>query len=125
LDILNEEEKVRKALQLACYDLVSRQGGSSDGVNDLVQQYLAKAGRPKQGAAAIALLLKERQDELDVSDEEFAKFCGTFRLSREELEGIYAGAEIESKQLTPLSRILGLSVDDLITVWQGENNGNP
>ncbi|MGI0484398.1 hypothetical protein ACN4EK_03110 [Pantanalinema rosaneae CENA516] len=117
---LNEEEQFRKALKLACYDLVARSGGGSANVEELVQRYLAKAGRPKRGTAMVALLLKDRQDELDLSDEEFAKFCDTFKLSRPELNNIYAGGEIESQQLTPLSRILGMSVDELIAAWQGK-----
>ncbi|HEY9615621.1 MAG TPA: hypothetical protein V6C64_02190 [Microcoleaceae cyanobacterium] len=117
--ILNEDEQYRKALKLACYDMVARSGGGAAQVEQLIQRYLAKAGRPKQGTAVIALLLKDRQDELDLSDEEFAKFCDTFKLSRPELNNIYAGGEIGSHQLTPLSRILGMSVDELITAWQG------
>lgn len=117
---LNEDEQFRKALKLACYDLVARSGGGGTQVEELVQRYLAKAGRPKRGTAMVALLLKDRQDELDLSDEEFAKFCDTFKLSRPELSNIYAGGDIESHQLTPLSRILGMSVDELIAAWQGK-----
>lgn len=120
LEALNDDEKLRKALKLACYDLVARSGGSKENVADLVQQYLAKAGRPTRGVAAIALFLRERQLELDLTDDEFAKFCDTFRLSAAELEGIYRGNELESTQLTPLARILGMSVDELIYVWKGE-----
>lgn len=121
LETLNDDETLRKALQLACYDLVARSGGSSSQVNDLVQQYLIKAARPKQGVGAIALLLHERQEELDLTDDEFAKFCDTFRLSRQELAAIYGGQEVDSKHLTPLSRILGITVDELLAVWQGAN----
>lgn len=117
--ILNEEEQHRKALYLACYDLVAKSGGHTEEINDLMQQYLAKAARPKSGTGAIALLLKERQAELDLTDEEFAKFCDTFRLSRAELKSIYAGTEIESNQLMPLSRILGMTQDELIEAWRG------
>ncbi len=120
VETLNDDEKLRKALHFACYDLIARSGGSTDSVNDLVQQYLAKAERPKSGTGAIALLLQERQNALDLTDEEFAKFCDTFRLSREELKNIYAGHDIENTQLAPLSRILGLSIDELIEVWRGQ-----
>ena len=120
LETLNDDEKLRKALQLACYDLVARSGGSSDSVNDLVQQYLTKAERPKRGTGAIALLLKERQEALDLTDEEFAKFCDTFRLSRAELKNIYASQDIDNTQLAPLSRILGITMDELIDFWKGE-----
>lgn len=118
--ILNDDENVRKALQLACYDLISRSGGSTNQVEQLMQEYLAKAARPKSGARAIALLLQERQDQLDVSDEEFTKFCDSYRLSRQELQRIYAGEEVEVNQLTSLSRILGISVDDLLSVLEGK-----
>lgn len=119
LDALNDSEKVRKALKLACYDLVARSGGSKEKVSDLVQKYLTRAGRPTRGVAAIALFLRERQLELDLTDDEFKKFCDTFRLSAAELEGIYQGNELDSAQLTPLARILGMSVDELIQVWKG------
>jgi len=121
IDILNEVDKLQKALDLACYDLVARSGGSTTAVTDMVQQYLEKAERPKSGTALIALLLEERRDALDLTDEEFAKFCDTFKLSRDELKGIYANEEIESAQLTPLSRILGMTVDELIDAWKGQD----
>ncbi len=121
LDTLNDDDKLRKALQMVCSDLVAQTGGDPRTVNELIQQYLAKAARPKQGIAAIALLLKERQDELDVTDEEFARFCDTFRLSPSELQCIYDGQEIEARQLNSLSRILGLTMEELMMVWKGEN----
>jgi len=117
---LNETETLRKALHLACYDLVARMGGSSDSVADLVQQYLAKAERPLQGSALIAVLLRERQINLDLTEEKFAKFCDSYRLSPLELHGIYQGIEVESEQLIPLSRILGKTVDEVIEAWKGD-----
>jgi len=120
VDILNQDEKLYKALYLACYDLIARSGGSSANVNELMQQYLSKVEKPKSGTGAIALLLHDRQAELDLTDEEFTKFCDTFRLSRSELKRIYAGEDIEHSQLAPLSRILGCSTDDLIEAWKGE-----
>ena len=119
LETLNGDDKFRKALQLACYDLVAKSGGSPEQINALMQQYLQKAQRPKEGIGAIALYLKERQQELDLTDEEFIKFCNSFRLSPQELDSIYSGQEIDSKQLAPLSRILGLTVDEVIAVLQG------
>ncbi len=115
---MNEANKTYKALRLACYDLMARTGGGID-VDSLMEQYLAKAQRPKSGTGAIALLLQERQTELDLTDEEFARFCDTFRLSSGELTAIYAGADLDSHQLTPLARILGLTVDELLLVWKG------
>lgn len=117
---LNDTEKLQKALQLACYDLVARSGGSSEGVAELMKTYLAKVSRPPQGTALVALLLRERQTDLDLTDEEFAKFCDSYRLSRAELRGIYSGEEVESHQLIPLSRILGKTVDELIEAWKSD-----
>lgn len=117
---LNQEEQLYKALELACYDLTARSGGSAMSVDDLVQQYLAKAVRPISGTAVVASLLRQRQDDLDLTDEEFAKFCNTFRLSRAELQTIYRGEDIENNQLNPLARILGMTVDELIDAWKGK-----
>lgn len=118
---LNDAELLRKALQLACYELIARSGGSSDSIGDLMKRYLRKAERPLQGSALIAVLLKERQVDLDLTDDEFAKFCDSYRLSRVELHGIYHGQEVESHQLIPLSRILGKTVDEVIEAWKGED----
>lgn len=118
---LNDLEMLQKALHLACYDLVARSGGSSESVMELVKRYLAKVERPLQGSALIALLLRERQVDLDLTDDEFAKFCDSYRLSRAELREIYRGEEIESHQLIPLSRILGRTVDEVIEAWKGED----
>lgn len=118
---LNEVEKLEKALHLACYDLVARMGSSSDSVAELVKHYLSRVSRPVQGTALIALLLKERQQDLDLNNDEFAKFCDSYRLSRSELRDIYSGHEVESHQLIPLSRILGLSVDEVINAWKGDD----
>lgn len=120
VDTLNEDEISRKALQAACADLIARAGRTDIGVHDLMQQYLELASRPKHGVAAIALYLKERQAELDLNDEEFAKFCDSFRLSKKELNAIYNGELVDPKQLTPVSRILGMSVDDVIVVLRGD-----
>lgn len=116
---LTEGEQLYKALELACYDLTARSGGSAMGIKELVQQYIAKAVRPTSGTALVALLLKQRQEDLDLNDEEFAKFCDTFRLSRVELQAIYQNEDIEHNQLNPLARILGLTVDELIDAWKG------
>lgn len=120
IDTLNDDERLRKALEMACSDLLEKTGGSSS-VDELMQHYLVKAERPKSGVGAIALLLQERQEELDLTDEEFAKFCDTFRLSRHELHEIYAGVDLDSSQLPPLSRILGLTTDELLHVWRGSD----
>ncbi|MBW4418124.1 MAG: hypothetical protein KME13_02710 [Myxacorys californica WJT36-NPBG1] len=116
---LSELERVQKALHQACYDLIARTGGNSD-VSEMVQRYLNNAERPLAGTAMIASLLKQRQQNLDLNNDEFAKFCDSYRLSIPELRAIYAGEEIESYQLSPLSRILGTTIDDLIAAWKGE-----
>lgn len=116
---LNEAELLTKALELACYDLAARSGSSTMNLDEMVQQYLAKAAQPKSGTPAIALLLQQRQEDLDLTDTEFAKFCDTFRLSRAELQAIYLGEDIEQTQLSPLARILGLTMDELIDMWRG------
>jgi hypothetical protein len=118
---LNQEDTYRRALRLACQDLITR-SGSSKTPKELMQRYITKAERPKSGTGAIAVSLKERQRELDLTNEEFARFCDTFRLSREELKNIYAGELIEGNQLIPLCRILGVSMDDLIQLWKGEED---
>ena len=118
VEILNEEDRYRKALRLACYDLAARSGGKG-GVDVLMDKYLAKTERPKRGTGVIALLLKERQKDLDLNDDEFAKFCDTYRISRDELKRIYAGEDIESSQLNHLARILGISADEVLSAWQG------
>lgn len=123
VEALNDDEKVRKALYMACNELSAQLDGTIT-ADELMQQYLLKAQRPTHGAAFIALLLQERQESLDLTDEEFAKFCDTFRLSREELRNIFAGEEIESTQLGPLCRILGLTMDELIEAWKGSNPVN-
>ena len=120
VDLLNEEDRMRKALYLACRDLLNRSGDETATVNDLVQHYLTQAERPKRGTGAIALLLKERQEELDLTNEEFARFCDTFRLSPEQLRGIYAGVDLEHSQINPIARILGISVDEIIEIWRGK-----
>jgi hypothetical protein len=117
---LNEAERLKQALMLACYDLAARSGSATEEVNQLAQRYLDKASRPLHGTALIALWLKQRQQELDLTDEEFAKFCDSYRLSRVEVQGIHLGEEIESHQLSPLSRILGKTVDEIIEGWKGE-----
>lgn len=120
LAMLNDTQLVRKALKLACTDLAAATGGSPGQVAALMEQYLNKAQRPTKGVAAIALYLQERQRELDLTDDEFIKFCDTFRLSAAELNRIQNHEEIEYKQLNSLARILGLSVDELLRIWKEE-----
>ncbi|NJN85387.1 MAG: hypothetical protein HC881_02540 [Leptolyngbyaceae cyanobacterium SL_7_1] len=118
VDVLNDDEKLRKALRLACYDLISLSGGTTAQIDELMQKYLAKTAAPTTGVAAIALLLRDRQEELDVSDKEFVRFCDSYRLSKEKLEAIYAGEEIDGNLLVPLSRILGQPVEDILEILE-------
>ncbi|MFN6530889.1 hypothetical protein [Nostoc sp. ChiSLP03a] len=75
--------------------------------------------RPKYGTRAIAVLLQDRQKELDLSNQEFAKFCDTFKLSPTELNNIYAGEAFDDNLLAPLSRILGITKEQLLKVRDG------
>ena len=117
---LNEKELLEKALYQACYDLIARTGGSSDAVVEMVQRYRSKVERPLQGSALIGVLLRERQIDLDLTEEEFIKFCDSYRLSRGELREIYRGEEVESHQLIPIARILGKTVDEVMEAWKGD-----
>ncbi|HEY9647901.1 MAG TPA: hypothetical protein V6C88_16110 [Chroococcidiopsis sp.] len=119
VETLNDDEKLRKALRLACQDIMSRAGGTTGDVDDLVERYLIKTTAPAAGVAAIAALLRDRQEELDVSDKEFIRFCDSYRLPKEKLEAIYAGEEIESTMLVPISRIVGRSVEDIMQILEG------
>ncbi|WP_421658956.1 hypothetical protein [Leptothermofonsia sp. ETS-13] len=47
VETLNDDDKLRKALYLACYDLIARSGGSRSSINELMQQYIAKSNPPQ------------------------------------------------------------------------------
>jgi hypothetical protein len=79
INYLNEYDVLKKALKIACLDLLQKTGGDTSKVNSLIKKYIKLSERPKYGSRAIALLLKERQKELDLSDAEFTKFCDTFK----------------------------------------------
>src|SRR5919202_4125529 len=119
VEVLNEEDKLRKALHMACLDMIKRSGGDPSAVEQLMEKYIQKAQRPKYGTPAIAALLRERQQELDVSTQEFVKFCDSYKLSRKELKNIFAGEEIYDSMLGPLSRILAISVEELMAERDG------
>ena len=118
-DILNEEGKLRKALQMACLDLLKQSGGNPEQVQELVNQYLEKTECPKHGTGAIACLLRDRQEELDMSDKDFARFCDSYKLSAEELKNIYGGKEVTNRQLGILARILRKSMGELTEIRDG------
>ncbi|MBD2167044.1 hypothetical protein H6G04_21880 [Calothrix membranacea FACHB-236] len=119
IKFLNQDEVLKKALKLACTDLVKATGGDSKQVKDKIKKYIKISERPKYGTRAIALLLSERQKALDLSSQEFAKFCDTFKVSPSELNNIYAGDAIDDNLLAPLSRILGISKEQLQEVRDG------
>lgn len=119
LRALNEDRKLRQALQLACLDLLEQLGGDPNRVKELVEKYLTKAERPKHGTGAIACLLRDRQEELDMSDKDFTRFCDSYKLSSTALKEIYEGKQISDRQLGVLARILRKSVEDLTAVRDG------
>lgn len=119
IKLLNEEEIFKKALKIACSDFLKKTGSDPTKVNYLMKKYIKISERPKFGTRAIALLLRERQKELDLSDPEFTKFCDTFKLSPNELNNISTGEVIDDNLLSPLSRILGISKERLLEVRDG------
>jgi hypothetical protein len=119
-DVMNDEKKLRRALQLICADMVKRSQGRLGSAEELIDEYIARASIPRSGARAIALLLKNRQEELGVTDKEFMTFCDSYRLSPDKLKDIYSGnAKIESTLYAPIARILGLSVEEVVQIIQG------
>lgn len=119
---LNSDDLLTKALTKACTDLIRQTGGDVSRVNDLMKKYLKICDIPKFGTLAIAALLRERQVELDLGEKEFSKFCDTFKLSPVELNNIYAGENIDDSLIAPLSRILGVSKDELLKVRDGRED---
>lgn len=120
VEVLNEEERLRKAFKLACKDLLTYVGGDVRQVDDLIEKYLIKADRPRSGTGAIVNLLRDRMADLDVTAQEFARFCDSYRLSLNDLKRIYAGEKIPDNLLGPLARILGMTVEEVIAVRDGK-----
>ncbi|MEQ9483583.1 hypothetical protein [Coleofasciculus sp. F4-SAH-05] len=114
-----ENEMLNKALKLACIDLLKQAGISMNHLDRRIQDYLDKAKRPEHGARAIAFLLRERQQALDISNREFVRFCASYKLAPQQLKDIFQGKDIPDSQLKSLSRILGKSVEELIEVRDG------
>lgn len=124
-NILNGEESLKKALRLACEELLAELGGDPQDINQLrslMREYIARTRKPRSGTPAIAALLKERQQELDLSQLEFVRFCDSYKLSPDDLKDIYNGKPIESKLFSPLCRILGKDTDELILILEGEDD---
>ncbi len=123
-NILNGEESIKKALQLACEELLVELGGDPHDIKELkslMREYIARTRKPRSGTPAIAALLKERQKELDISQLEFVRFCDSYKLSPDDLKGIYSGNPIESKLFAPLCRILGKETEDIIAILEGRD----
>jgi len=119
VEVLNDEERVQKALRLACLDIIRKAGGKRSKVDDLVKKYMTLAKRPKYGPRAIALLLRERQEQLKVSAPEFIKFCDIHKISPEDLKNIYAGKPIEPDLIAPIARILGKTSTEVQSILEG------
>lgn len=131
IETFNEEEKLReqnetlyKALYMACTDIIRRSGGNVSQVKQVMRKYLEQVKRPEHGSRAIAFLLRDRQRELDVSNQEFARFCDSYRLSPPELLDIYRGKDIGDQQLPAISRIVGKSVKELMEIRDGFTEGD-
>jgi hypothetical protein len=117
---LNEEnETINKAFQMACLDLIKQAGGNTSQLNHRMKQYLERAKRPEHGTRAIAFLLRERQQELDIDNKNFVRFCYSYKLSPKELKDIFSGKDISDDQLRVLSRILGKTVEELAEIRDG------
>ena len=124
INILNGEESVKKALRLACEDLLIEEGGDPQDIKELkalMREYITRTRKPRSGTPAIAALLKERQKELDISQLEFVRFCDSYKLSPDDLKSIYNGEPIESRLFPPLCRILGKETEDLIAIIEGQD----
>jgi hypothetical protein len=130
IKFLNEEEVLKKALKMACSDLIKKMGGDTRKVYYLMEKYVKTSERPKHGTRAMptavnyAVLLQDRQKELDLSNQEFTKFCDTFKLSPTELNNIYAGEAFDDSLLAPLSRILGMAKERLLEVRDGSEESS-
>lgn len=119
VEALNEEEKLKRAIKLICRDLLTYSGGDIRQTDELIKQYLMKAERPKTGPGAIAVLLRDRQAQLDVNDQEFTRFCDSYKLPRAAMNNIYAGEKLPDNLLIPLSRVLGMKVEEIIAIRDG------
>lgn len=119
VEILNQERRIRKALRIACLDLLRQAGADTSKVDALVKKYMTLAERPKYGPRAIAFLLRERQQDLRVSTQEFVKFCDTFKVSPKQLQSIFAGKSIDPNLISPIARILGKTNTEVEEVLYG------
>lgn len=120
IKLLNDDIHIKKALFNACRDILGDEFSTQE-VRDLMKHYLLSAERPKYGVGAIAILLQERQKELDLSASEFIKFCDSYKLDEGHLREILDSQRVDDRWIPALSRILGKSTDELINIRDGSN----
>lgn len=108
-----------KAFQFACRDWLKKTKSDPAKAGTLMQKYVAAVVRPEVGPRAIAYLLRDRQTALGMGDREFVQFCDSYRLAPAELRDVYEGRDIDDEQLKSVSRIVGISLADLIEVRDG------
>jgi len=121
-EVMNEQEVLRKALRLACLDILRRLKKDTQRVDELVDRYIQRAERPKSGPRAIALLMVERQRELGLSQGEFLKFCDTFKISAQDLISMAEGKPISPALIAPISRVLGKTPTEVEAILNGSNH---
>ncbi len=120
--LVEDNEALNKAFKLACLDLIKKSGGDPRDANKLqylMKQYMEKSKRPENGSRAIVYLLRERKEQLGISNREFVRFCYSYKLPPKELKEIFSGKEVTDKHLKCISRILGKPVEDLIEIRDG------
>lgn len=113
VEAMNEQDKWRKALRIACLDILRAKGSDPRKVEELMEKYLAKTERPKSGPRAIALMLLDRQKELQLSTQEFLKFCDTYKVSAQDIKDLAMGKDLEPNLINPIARILGVSAAEV------------
>jgi hypothetical protein len=106
---MNEQITFKKALRMACRDLLKRMNKDTKRAPELADRYIQQAKRPTSGPRALAFLLAERQRELGLSPQEFLKFCDTFKISERDITELAEGKTIAPRNIAPISRVLGIT----------------
>lgn len=119
VEAMNDRDKFRKALRMACADLLRAKGGNPAKLEEMIEKYLSKTERPKSGPRAIAAMLLDRKKELQLSPQEFLKFCDTYKVSSQHLNDLAAGKAVNPNLINPLARILGISGSEVKEVLNG------
>jgi hypothetical protein len=122
VEAMNEQDKLRKALRIACLDILRAKGGNPAKAEELMEKYLVKTERPKFGPRAIAVMLVDRQKELQLSPQEFLKFCDTYKLSTQHIKDLAAAKAVDPSLINPLARILGVSAMEIKKVLNGSGD---